>query len=145
MEIMWLLISVFGFALFDFFGYNLAIQKNLIKEYDYRIVQTTVQLWIFVMLMGFVNTTTAIVFMILWFTFNCDWLYYFYCIIFGWVFGITKEWKQPFKNVIRWGWWTPMGLIKLFFDKEKTVIPGGFLVAQSLLGIIILLKTYNII
>ena len=152
MELTWLLISVFGFALFDFFGYNISVKKNWVDENflnPYRIIQTIIQIFIFVLLLGFVSPITAIAFMILWFTFNCDWIYYLYCIPFGWIFGITSEWKQPFKNVIRWGWWTAYGLVDLWIRGKENgqyrVIKWPILVTQSLFGIIILLKIYNII
>ncbi len=141
MELLWILISTFGFALFDFFGYNFfTIKLNL--EEDYRVAQVVIQIWICLYLLILTNNPIIVViFIILWFTFICDWIYYLYCIPFGWIFGITKEWKQPFKNVIRWGWWTPYGLFDLWIRGKENgqfrIIKWPILVTQSLIGILI--------
>lgn len=126
------LIPILAFALFDFWGYNLSVKKKWVNEElinPYRIVQTAVQTVIIVLLLIFFDWKTSAVFIILWWTWYADWIYYALCVPF-YFYCEKDEWKTPFRNEVTWAWWTPLGLIM-----GKGTIDWQWLFLQTLLGI----------
>ena len=137
------LVGVLGtlfFAIFDYFGYNISARNGWVNEKfinAYRIVQMIVQVGIAVACYFLGGYIAVIVFMILWWTWTCDWLFYFIGEILG-VYGKGYLNDEPFMNKVTWAWWTPFGLIKwLVTGQQQTVIQWQILVVQSLIGILI--------
>lgn len=131
-------IAISIFALFDFFGYNISKRKGWVNEKfinPYRIAQATVQVGITLYLLLQYDLISALSFNILWWTWCADWIFYLYCIPFGWIFDLSGGWKTPFKNIVRWAWWTPYGLAEILGEKE--IIAWQYLMLQSIIGILI--------
>lgn len=144
-DIIAILIATFGFSLFDWIGYNVSRLNGWVGEKfinPYRIVQMLVQLIIIGILWYFLSFILALCFVLLWFTWTCDWIYYLYCFLFGWTgLSLPGEYKEPFQNTVTWAWWTPYGLIDLLINRKENrqyrVIKYPVLIIQSLIGIIL--------
>lgn len=131
------LIAAFVFALFDYFGYSISVKKgwvdyNLINPY--RIVQTIVQGIINLILFIYFGWFYVIGFTLLWWTWNCDLLFYLIYDTLG-IFGPRTAFKtEVLGNLVSWAWWTPLGLL---FYKKTDVIKWPALLSQALIGLII--------
>jgi len=135
-----LILAVFGFSLFDYLGYNLLGTKKLVL---YRVIQTIVQVGIIALL--FLHSwLIALCFVLLWWTWCCDWFYYIIDFLSQKIFGISFEGGDSLESVflgittVSWASWTPYGLINLLINKTK-IVGNVVLITQSLIGIAILL------
>ena len=137
-----LFLAVFGFSLFDYFGYNLSERGSWLKVY--RVLQVIVQIGIVYLLMSNELILDAILFVLLWWTWVCDWLYYVIDALSQRVFGKSFEGGQSLQNVISdkmevsWAWWTILGLFKMIKTGKKEILYNDELIVQAGLGIIIM-------
>lgn len=129
--------SILGFALFDYIGFN------LMKKYEktYRVIQVIILISISLFLWKQYNFISGISFLILWWLFVADWIYYLIdtlCNIFG--FGFEK-WgiMQVFRNQVTWGTWTLFGLFRTYILSIPKSIPMTWitLLIQAIIGIVI--------
>lgn len=133
---MTLLIAVLATALFgfvDYVGYNTIGQKLLVL---YRILQTSIQIGIVVLLFEFAGFLAALSFLLLWWTFCSDMIYYGFC---AWLRWFKTEPPNAFEqdvegNVVTWAWWTPYGLVR---GHKTEPIDGTILIAQAISGIMV--------
>lgn len=137
------LISILGtiiFAIFDYFGYNEAAKSGKVNEKfinPYRILQMIVQVGIAVACYFLGGYIAVIVFVLLWWVWVCDWIFYLLGELLG-IYGREHLYNEPFGNIVTWAWWTPYGLIKwLITGEQQTVIKWPILLTQSIIGIII--------
>ena len=148
-------VALFIFALFDYFGFSYYYPMG--KEKFYRILQGSFQIILSVICFISGGIKAVIIFNLLWWTWIADWVFYFYCLIFNYR-GSRKGWLQPFKEDVRWAFWTPAGLIQLLFKgKEKVYISENdftilyrvlkpiILVIQSVIGICVAVFIYIIL
>lgn len=138
-DLLYILAFTVGFSLFDYFAYNISEKKGWTDGIfaPYRIAQTCVQIILIAIAWAFVNGIVAIGFTLLWWTWVCDWLFYFIGEILG-VYGRGYLNDEPFGNVVTWAWWTPLGLyLWIESGEQQTVINGSTLLWQSWIGILI--------
>lgn len=145
MELIYVLVLVLVFSLFDYFGYNISAKKGWVNEKlinPYRVIQTTFQIVLTLIAIFQFDWTVAVGFNLLWWTWNCDLLFY----LIGDVIGIYgRGWfrKEVLQNQVSWAWWTPYGLFDLILNgKDKTtnyyrIINGSILLFQAFIGICI--------
>ena len=133
-------ISIFLFAMFDYWGYNLSVKRGWVNSNfinPYRIVQGLFQIVLTALLFFLFSWVEALSFFLLWWVWCADWIYYLYCFLFNYN-DTRRHWLQAFDGIVQWGWWTPFGLVKwLVTRNQMTVISGIILAVQSLMGIII--------
>jgi hypothetical protein len=142
----WIALAIFG--IFDYIGYNYALQhgnpiafKIFGKEVTfYRVTQTGLQILISLILWWIIDFTTACGFLLLWWVFIADFMYYGICEL-EW-FKLNEMYpgkgglKNDDKNGITWAWWTPIGLVYLLINKGvKKPISTIVLLIQALAGI----------
>lgn len=120
------------FAFFDYTFYNTLGQKKLTL---YRVIQTAFQI-LLVVALWFVGPLASVLFMLLWWTWNCDLLYYFFCYILHWYSAQPKNSFEQYilSDTVTWAWWTPYGLIR---GHKSEPIDGDILVIQASAGIIL--------
>ena len=135
------------FAFVDYVGYN-GIGAGALKTYRilflsfgkgapmlYRVLQTIIQVafvWVLWCILG--NFWVAFSFLFLWWTFNCDMIYYMFC---GWLRWFPQEPVNAFNQDVMgdqvvWAWWTPYGLIR---GRKSEPIDGATLVVQAIGGV----------
>lgn len=125
--------AVILFTAFDVMGYYYITTKeetpnssrNESRLVVYRIAQTLFQLCIAVALWKFASIISAICFMLAWWFFVCDCLYYV----------ILRQNFLKFDNVF-WAWWTPLGIYRKF-TKSTKLITGKECLAQAIIGTVI--------
>lgn len=130
------------FTFFDFFGYNISLKKGWVKDGEislYRIIQVIVQILIGGLTLYFYGIIPTLIFFILWWTWVDDWLYYIVGVFFGWIFGVTTDWKELLKDdTIYWCWWTAYFLLfKNGWNNRKRKVKKSELIIQSIIGVII--------
>lgn len=133
-----ILLAVLTFSLFDYIGFNLlAVKKN--KRVLYRIIQTALQIILCVLLFR-MDWSYAVGFMLLWWTWLCDWTYYFIDYLSEKILGNSFEGGDSLievatgKMTVSWAWWTPVGLIT-----GRRYLTNSVLIYQSLAGIALVL------
>lgn len=123
-----------GFSLFDYFGYNLLGIKH---ETLYRTIQIMVQIATILLLVLNENILGAVLFIILWWTWCCDWFYYVIDYCSQKILGNSFEGGDSLQNVfsgeetVSWAWWTIYGLIT-----GKRILSNKELIVQSSVGVI---------
>jgi len=131
------IISLFG--LIDYFIYNL-VYKNRILLIIYRILQSVLWATTAILLWDKVSWVCSVQFLLLYFTWFGDWVYYFLCEITN---GFGLDWlpgrgsiKEVFDNLVTWAWWTLYGVFtRLIPWKLNEPISGKILAIQGVLGI----------
>lgn len=143
MTILYAFLFAIIFSIFDFFGYQYASRRGLTEGLlaPYRIVQGSVQILLTATCFYFFGWAAALGFFLLWWTWNCDLMYYF-------IYDITKLYgsgafkNEVLGNKVSWAWWTAYGLVDLWINGKdpKTnyyrVINGSILLFQAFLGIL---------
>ena len=131
-----ILIAVFVFSLFDYFGYNwLAVIKG--KEPLYRTIQVVIQILIGLATWYLSSFIDAVLYIWIWWTWGCDW--WFYVIdemlfrLFGWSYDKGALTAMKLDDNCSWAWWTIYGLLK---GSSKT-IQFSVLFCQSIIGLVI--------
>jgi len=136
---LWSLAGAALFALYDYVGYNISLRKNWVNNKfvnPYRISQSLVQVLITILLLIFAGWQSALGFNIIWWSWGCDVLFYFYCTSLH----IYKDrgifTKQVLGNQVTWAWWTPYGLM---FTKKEQAVRWTKLITQVITGLILTL------
>lgn len=135
-----LIIVILG--VIDYFVYNL-VYKNAKALITYRILQNLS--WMVISYVTGVvmhNPIYAIQFLLLYFGWVGDWIYYFMCEITN---GFNLHWlpgrgaiEEVFSDHVVWAWWTFVGLVtRLIPGKKDVPIKGTVLIVQSLVCILI--------
>lgn len=122
------------FALFDYFGFNISLKKgwaDFSNFNKYRVVQGLFQLCLTILLYYISGWRAAAAFIIIWWTWGCDFLFYLYCEMFNYGNDRGNFRKEVKGNCVKWAWWTPYGLL---FTKKGDVIMYRKLVWQAVLG-----------
>lgn len=128
------------FAAFDYIFYNMAAVQGWVNEKlinPYRILQTSVQVISIGIAYFFFNWIVALGFIILWWSWVCDWIFYLYT----WVCNFFEDRKYlslDYFNKITWSWWTWYGLI-IHKGNREYKFKFCELVIQSVIGILIVL------
>ena len=133
------------FSFVDYLGYNELGRKGPTQLIVYRIIQTVIQLCL-VYALWCINPWAAVAFVIIWWTFLCDFLYYAFCNM-G-LFGITGAafTNEVMGNQVTWAWWTPYGLFKWATTRVRnSVIDGSTLILQGALGLFVALAITRVI
>lgn len=135
-----LLIGAFTliFSLFDYFGYNISARKGWVNEKlvnPYRTSQTIVQILLIISAWYFFGWLVALGFTLLWWSWVCDWFFYFIGEILG-IYGRGHLKNEPMSNIVSWSWWTWWGLLFHKGNKEYK-FKSWELIVQSIIGIII--------
>lgn len=133
----------FIFSLFDYFGYNISARNGWVNEKlinSYRIIQTSVQIILTLIALFVFNWKVAVGFNLLWWTWNCDLLFYFIGDILG-VYGRGWFKSEVINNQVSWAWWTPYGIYDLLKNGKQNgnyrIIKGSILLFQAFLGLIL--------
>jgi hypothetical protein len=127
MNSLWVLIAVLVFGVVDYVGYPWF--KKIERVWIYRIFQTALQILIVYLLWFW----PAVAFMVIWWTFGCDFVFYGCC---EWL--PLKGWpgKGSFDSDAMsgfyWAWWTPIGLVR-----EEKIFRKTELWIQAAVGIVI--------
>ena len=123
------ILFAFVFAVFDVIGF-----RNATDIPRYRIIQIVVQISLVTLAYLIFGWKVSTGFSILWWTWNCDLLYYLVYDMYALVFKKSTGFKhEVLGNLVTWAWWTPAGLIA--YKKDK-VIKWPVLFIQAVLGII---------
>lgn len=136
------LISILGFgfvfSLFDYIFYNYFTKRGWCS---YRIVQTIFQLILVAIAYYLFGWIAAAGFILLWWTWNCDLLYY----CFEWIFlyeGYTTLRSEVFRMIdmdsVTWAWWTPLGLYLCLRKKERRALTHLQIYWQAIAGNILI-------
>jgi len=132
----YVIIAILVFSIFDYRYYNVIGKKD---EFKYRVIQVSFQIILSVILF-LINPIYAICFLLVWWTWGCDWIYYLIDFALWITLKRGYEGGDGFKRVLvngcNWGWWTPYGLVKLLFTGSRD-ISGRALIAQSLVGLLV--------
>jgi hypothetical protein len=133
-KLMYLAAACFGFAAFDYVGYNLCRESTWALP-AYRVIQGLTQIGITYYLYKKVSAGTALGFTLVWWTFGTDFLYYGYAEVIN--PGHPWESRGDFNNSVMgnqttWAYWTPLGISRGM--KRDKPIAGDALIAQALLG-----------
>jgi hypothetical protein len=125
------------FSLFDYFGFNISLRKRwadytLINKY--RIAQFIFQIILSGLLFYISGWQSVAAFTIIWWTWGCDFIFYFLCEIFNYGNDRGNFRKEVIGNNVQWAWWTPYGLL---FTKKGDVIKLKILIVQSITGCVI--------
>jgi hypothetical protein len=129
------LLGAVFFALFDYIGYNLSLRKNWVNMKfvnPYRISQSIVQVLITSVLLFFVSWQSALGFNIIWWSWGCDILFYFFCASLNIFKDRGNFTKQVIGNQVTWAWWTPYGLL---FTKKQDTVKWQKLILQAAIGL----------
>jgi len=130
-------IAVVVFSLFDYFGFNISLNKKW-ADYSlfnkYRVAQVTFQIILSALLYHFSGWQPAIAFNLIWWTWGCDFFFYFLCEIFNYGNDRGNFRKEVIGDNVKWAWWTPYGSM---FTKKGDAIKLKILAIQSLSGIVI--------
>ena len=129
--------GVLAFSLFDYFGFNLSLNKNwadfsLFNKY--RFFQATFQVVLSVSLYFLSRWQSVAAFNIIWWTWGCDFIFYLLCEIFNYGNDRGNFKKEVSGNNVLWAWWTPYGLM---FTRRGDVITKRILITQALIGLLI--------
>ncbi|MCU0373250.1 MAG: hypothetical protein MUE56_08420, partial [Ignavibacteria bacterium] len=123
------------FALFDYFGFNIGLKRgwaDFSLKNKYRTYQAAFQILLTAFLFFVFGWLSALVFLLLWWTWVCDLLFYLFCEIFNYGNDRGNFRKEVLSNSVQWAWWTPYGLL---FTKKGNTIPYKILIIQSAAGI----------
>lgn len=132
----WSFIGAAVFALYDYIGHNISLRRNWVNINfinPYRVSQSIVQLIISALLIIFIGWQSMVGFNIIWWSWGCDIIFYFYCNSLNIYKDRGNFTKQVLGNQISWAWWTPYGLL---FTKKGEVIKWQRLILQSVIGLI---------
>jgi hypothetical protein len=127
-------IAIVLFGMYDYIGFNTI--KNVTV---YRISQYVVQTLLTIGCWYYGNWNTAVAFLILWWTFVGDLIYYFFYDVFkifhkGYA-GHAFD-NEVLGNFVTWAWWTPYGLYNTFKRNSKKIpINGKILILQAIVGV----------
>lgn len=135
MEILLAVIALALFALFDYFGYNWAVKHLLMTLY--RVAQFAFGLALIGVLVLLGEWWSILMAVLMWWTFNADFLYYNFC---KWFNAFPDE-HDAFENEVladkvTWAWWTPAGLILGRWKDRGKAINGAILIGQCVLGVL---------
>lgn len=130
---MYSFIAVIIFGFIDYIGYNLARKYSAIIAY--RIIQVFIQACIAAILWKLFGVWSAASFMLLWWTFNADFVYYFFYNL-NWlkIEGEAGFRLEVLGNQVTWAWWTPIGLF--MHGGRREVILWNDLAMQAAIGVI---------
>ncbi len=130
------ILAVIVFSLFDYFGFNISLKKNWadFKLFNrYRAAQVSVQIILTLLLLFLSGWQSVLVFNLIWWTWGCDFLFYLFCEIFNYGNDRGNFRIEVLGNNVQWAWWTPYGLM---FTKRGEVIKFKILLFQSLIGLL---------
>ena len=141
--ILYILAGFLFFSVFDYVGYNLIAVNN--KDlFHYRILQVSIQIVLSVVLF-LLSPISAVCFLLLWWFWLCDWMYYFIDYTLLKLFNIGFEKGTGFNHVksegCNWAWWTPYGLIVYAFTGNKHLLADE-LIFQSIIGVSIVIQLF---
>ena len=135
------LLACLVFSLFDYAGYNISKKSSKLLV-GYRVLQYIVQAVITYVVWVNFSWKEAFAWLILWWTWLCDFMYY------GWAWIINpkpapnnawegREGLLKTLEVVTWAWWTPYGLIINGVKNKTRVIPLMTLIVQAILGFVL--------
>lgn len=124
-------LAIVFFAFFDVTLYNLVRFSTPLMIKVYRVFQHIVLVALAVGLMYEVSVPSGIAFLLMWWTWVADLVYYFLYDLF---LGRSAFKEEVLGDIVTWAWWTPLGL--LFVPKGET-INGSWLLIQSVLGLVL--------
>jgi len=134
-----LIILVLG--IIDYFAYNI-VYRNTLALHFYRVIQNIS--WILISYNLFIiKPIYAFQFLILYFGWLADWVYYFICELtdgFGtkWLPGKGAIKSEVLSDSVVWAWWTFVGIFTRWIPGKKDVpIKGIVLIIQSVVCILI--------
>lgn len=130
------------FAFFDYWLYTPSVTYSV--KALYRVDQTLLQILLALVLWLYVDWTATGKFLLIWWTFSCDLLYYGFCEL-----EVLKDhpgrgsWNIDARVGYYWAWWTPLGLYywahwaPLGHSRKDIAFNQNELFAQALIGLAI--------
>jgi len=140
-DLLYILAFTVFFSFFDYIGYNESVKHGWVNEKfinPYRIVQGSVQIILLALAWYFIGWIVSLGFFLLWWTWNCDLIYYFLHDTLKIYLPTGAFKREVMGNQVTWAWWTPYGLYLWVESGTKgEVINGSTLLWQSWIGILI--------
>ena len=126
------------FAAFDYVGYNTLGQWKIVL---YRVIQTVVQLSLAAFLWHEEGFWSAFAFMLFWWTWNADLLYYLFYDLFRFFGGDSAGnafETEVLGGKVTWASWTPYGLVARTIPNKKLMPIGPLpLLLQAFVGFVL--------
>ena len=120
-------IALIVFAFFDYFGYNVL---HKIQPTVCGITQHALLIAIAAILY-FLAWQCTVAFILLWWTWWADAIYYVFADSFRWYHKAGDRWQaEAVEDRVTWAWWTPMGLMLPY----KMPMPYTTLLRQLIIG-----------
>lgn len=145
-DFMWAVIALIVFGVYDYFGYNVVDHSEREKTAAYRVQQVFVKLLIFGALFTQISWQSASAFILGWWFWLADLVYYAICEIFnGFKRWFKHNWlpgKGSFNEVrfgkVLWSGWTLFGLL---FNRGKNGRPMSYAMSmtQAMFGLVVMI------
>lgn len=131
-----LIITVLVFSLFDYIGYNLSVRHNWLKIY--RKMQIGLQILLFLLLWIISGVIPAMLFMLLWACWVCDWLYYVIDYLSQKTLRISFEGGDSLMNIVTGRTTVSWADFTLYAElSNKKILNNKELIIQAVVGIVI--------
>lgn len=146
MELIYSFAGIIIFSLYDYFGFHISHKKGW-EDFTfinpYRVSQTIIQLAITAALYIAGGWYTPLAFIILWWTWWADLMFYFWYDTLRF-FGYPRKpggfRQQVLGNKVTWAYWTMWGLLR--FKHKDTVMKRNEIFVQAAMGLTIVLLIY---